>query len=229
MTDVHFFWNRFTLDAMVKIKSSPRGLALLSYLRFLPGFSLDHAKISCVIKLLISKADPDDVIHHVIPIVESFGREVKQLSVPVLQKVVNRCQQLLGSKTMIMTEEKIHTIKAFLFNLNKLEVPGLTIPHFPALNVLRTDQLPSEISQLMREKRWDELVALYYRNVVLENTFANMKLVSALFEGNYYKIGVINYPLGQTDSLTSSEHCFHLKFDLLILKSVDGRTNGQNV
>ena len=44
---------------------------------------------------------------------------------------------------------------------------------------------------------------------------------------NDYKTGVINYPLGQTHSLASSEHCF--RFVLLDLKSGDGRAAGQQV
>ena len=40
-----------------------------------------------------------------------------------------------------------------------------------------------------------------------------------------YKIGVINDPLGQIHSHTSSEHCFLVFF--LDLKSGNGRTDGR--
>ena len=41
-----------------------------------------------------------------------------------------------------------------------------------------------------------------------------------------HKKGVINDLLGQTHSLASSEHCFHLKF---VLKcGTDRRTNGRH-
>ena len=39
------------------------------------------------------------------------------------------------------------------------------------------------------------------------------------------KTGLINDPLGQTHSLTSTEHCYHFVF----LKSLDGRTDGRHV
>ena len=39
------------------------------------------------------------------------------------------------------------------------------------------------------------------------------------------KTGVINYPLGQTHSLASSEHCFRLKFVLFHFEKW-GRTDG---
>ena len=51
-------------------------------------------------------------------------------------------------------------------------------------------------------------------------------------KGNFiiYKTGVINDdPLGQTHSLTNSEHCSRFKFVLFRQMETDERTNGRHV
>ena len=61
------------------------------------------------------------------------------------------------------------------------------------------------------------------KEVIWKEIFQNGKEIKE------YKTDVINDPLGQTHSLTSSDPCFRLKFVLFWKVGTDGRTNGRHV
>ena len=58
----------------------------------------------------------------------------------------------------------------------------------------------------------------------LHPNWDKFKMMTRLKEN---KTGVINDPLGQTNNLASSEHCFRLKFVLFWKVGTDGRTDGR--
>ena len=61
--------------------------------------------------------------------------------------------------------------------------------------------------------------------ILARSTYESGK-IKGLFNKEKYKTGVINDPLGQTHSLTSSEHCLFTLEICFVLKSGDGRMNG---